>query len=111
MAVAITYKVPASGNYTISGALTDLQVKPACPKHDGVIWKVEIAPADGGKGKEVAKGGPLGDGKGRPDSDKFTLPNVKLAKGQLLRLVIHPNKWWGQDLTRIDSFRIDPAGN
>ncbi len=108
MAVAITYIVPADGVYTVAGGVTDVQVKPDYPKHDGVIWKVEIA-TEGDKGQEVGKGGPIGDGKGRPDKDEFELKDVKLKKGQYVRFVVHPNKWWGQDLTRIDYLKIEPA--
>jgi hypothetical protein len=107
MAVAITYLVSADGVYTISGGVTDVQVKPEFAKHDGIIWKIEIA-KEGAVVKKLGQGKPVGDGHGRPESDKFNFPDVKLSKGQLVRLVIHPNKWWGQDLTRIDQFKIEP---
>lgn len=108
-AVAITYRVPKSGVYSVDGKLTDLQVKPAYPKHDGILWRIEVASA-GKRGRLIAKGGPIGDGKGRPDHGKFQANNVKVQKGELIRLVIHPNRWWGQDLTRIDSFRVTNLG-
>ncbi len=41
-----------------------------------------------------------------PNSQEFSFPKVALKKGQLLRLVIDPNKWWGTDMTRIDDFKI-----
>ena len=64
--------------------------------------------ADGGqKGSKIASGGPIGDGKDRPDSGTFECKKVSVKKGQLIRLVIHPRKWWGSDLTRIDSFRVE----
>ena len=106
LAVAVTYTVPQDGVYHVTGGITDVQVKPNYPKHDGVIWRIEIA--DGGKRvQQLGQGKPIGDGHGRPDSGKFEVDDAVLRKGQLLRLVIHPNKWWGQDLTRIDALRID----
>ncbi len=106
-AVAITYKIPQDGVYVISGGITDVQVKPDYPKHDGVIWKIEVLDDASDKQVELAKGEPVGDGHGRPDSAKFKTRKTRLKKGNLVRLVIHPNKWWGQDLTRIDALRIE----
>jgi hypothetical protein len=106
MAVAITYRVAEDGDYDITGGLTDLQVQPQFKQHDGVEWIVEIA--DGGKPvRKIGSGGPIGDGGDRPDGGKFEYRKVSVKKGQLIRLVIHPRKWWGSDLTRIDSFRIE----
>lgn len=106
MAVAITYRVPEDGDYDISGGLADLQVQPQFKQHDGVEWIIEIA--EGGKSvKKIGNGGPLGDGGGRPDSETFAFKKVAVKKGQLVRLVIHPRKWWGSDLTRINTFRIE----
>ncbi len=106
MAVAVSYRVPANGTYDISGGVTDLQVQPQFKQHDGIEWIIETA--DAGKPvKKIGSGGPVGDGNGNPDSDKFSFEKVELNKGQLVRLVIHPRKWWGSDLTRIDSFRIE----
>jgi hypothetical protein len=108
LAVAVTYKVPADGIYRISGVLTDVQVQPQFEQHDGVEWILELV--EGGKSiRKIGTGGPIGDGKGRPDSDRFQFPEVVARKGQLVRLVIHPRKWWGSDLTRIEAFRIVPA--
>lgn len=59
------------------------------------------------KGKVLGKGGPVGDGHGRPDDDEFRIEKAEFEKGEFIRFVIHPNKWWGQDLTRIDQFRIE----
>lgn len=105
-AVAITYKVPAAGAYDISGGVTDVKVVKH-RLHTGILWRVEIA-TGGAKGRVVGKGGPIGDKVG-PDSATFSIPNVRVKKGELVRLVIDPNKWWGSDMTRIDSFRIVPA--
>ena len=107
LAVAITYTIPENGVYVVSGSLTDLQVKPDFPKHDGVLWRLEVIDGAAGKTVELAKGGPIGDGHGRPDSAEFRSRKTALAKGHVVRLTIHPNKWWGQDLTRIDSLRIE----
>jgi hypothetical protein len=107
-AVAITYKVAKTGTYDITGGLTDIQVQPEFKQHDGVEWFVEIA-AEGKMLKKIGKGGPFGDGNGRPDSDKFAFKAVQVEQGQLIRLVIHPRQWWGSDMTRIDSFRIEPS--
>lgn len=106
-AVAISYLVPEDGAYVISGGLTDMQVNPDDAWHDGVIWRLEVVDAAKGKTAELAHGGPFGDGQGRPDSAKFKTRKTRLRKGYLVRLVIHPNRWWGQDLTRVDYFRVD----
>ena len=107
-AVAVSYKVPKDGAYDITGGLTDLQVLPQFKQHDGVEWVLQLAD-DGKPGKTIGRGGPFGDGNGRPDSVTFQHRNVAAAKGQLIRLEIHPRKWWGSDMTRIDSFRIVPS--
>ncbi len=107
MAVAVSYKIPEDGVFVISAGLTDVQVNPNHPKHDGVIWKLEAVEPGAGKTAELMKGEPFGDGHGRPDSARFKSKKIKLRNGYLVRLVIHPNKWWGQDLTRIDFFRIE----
>jgi len=107
-AVAITYKVPADGVYNVTGGLTDLQVDPKFAQHDGIEWFLDLT--DGGTaGKRLAKGGPIGDGSDRPDSGKFEALKVEAKKGQLIRVVVHPRKWWGSDLTRIDEFKIEIA--
>ncbi len=107
-AVAVTYKVPKDGTYDITGGLTDLQVQPQFKQHDGVELVLQFA--DEGKPiKLIARGGPFGDGNGRPDSVNFQALNVAAKKGQLIRLEIQPRQWWGSDLTRIDAFRIVPA--
>ena len=109
LGVAITYKVPADGKYNISGGITDLQIDAKDPKTDGVIWKVQIA----NEGKMVRQLGAakpaIGDSRDRPDSGTFKLDDVELKQGQLVRLVIHPNRWVLTDLTRIDSFKIEPV--
>ena len=107
MAVAITYRIPGDGMYVISGKLTDAQVNADDPRHDGITWKLEVVEPAEGKTVELKRGGPIGDGGGRPNSGSFKTRKTRLRKGYLIRLVIHPNKWWGQDLTRIDSFRIE----
>jgi hypothetical protein len=100
-AVAVTYKVPATGKYTVTGKVTDLQVQPQFKQHDGITWMIEVA--DGGKkGELIKKGDPIGDGGGRPDSAEFKAEKVSVEQGKLLRLVIHPNKWWGSDMTRVE---------
>ena len=104
-AVAITYTVPESGTYKISGGVTDAHVW-EYKKHDGLLWILEVA-NQGDKVKELAKGKPIGDGGGRPESDTFNVENVELEKGQLVRLVIDPINWWGSDMARIDSFKIE----
>lgn len=107
-AVAITYRIPADGKYDISGGVTDLQVAPDFPQHDGIDWIIEIAQG-GALVRKIGSGGPIGDGKGRPDSGTFRHSGIEAKKGQLVRLVIHPRKWWGSDMTRIDSFKIEPT--
>ena len=105
-AVAITYLAQTPGTYEISGKLTDVQIRPNYPKHDGILWRVEQVRAE--KSVVLGKGGPIGDGHGRPDSATIQVIQTAMAKDDLIRLVIHPNQWWGQDLTRIDGFRVEP---
>lgn len=105
--VAITYKAPATGSYDVVGKLTDLQVAKGKP-HDGVRWRLE-KPVGKGRYEVVAKGGPIGDAVG-PEAAQFTVRNVALTQGDLLRFVIDPGRWWGTDLTRIDYLKIERAG-
>jgi len=111
-AVAITYRPRTGGRYDIVGKLTDVAVVKH-RLHKGIVWRVEIVPDRGGKTspkaiRVIARGGPVGDEVG-PDSQAFSLPKVALKTGQLVRLVIDPNGWWGSDLTGI-ALRIVPAG-
>ena len=111
-AVAITYRPRAGGTYDIVGKLTDIQVVKH-RLHKGFLWRVEIVPDRGGKTspeaiRVVGTGGPIGDKVG-PDSGTLSLPKVAVKKGQLVRLVIDPNKWWGTDMTRVE-LRIVPPG-
>lgn len=105
-AVALTYRIPSDGFYLIAVKLTDMQVNPDDPQHDGITWKLEAVRAGSGETAELARG-TLGDGRGRADSGAFRTRKTKMRKNYLVRLVIHPNAWWGQDLTRIDYFRIE----
>ena len=112
--VALTYRVPKGGGYDISGKLTDIQVVKHC-LHTGILWRIEIVREGEGKtsGKlirVVGKGGPVGDKVG-PDSQAFAFKNVPVRKGELVRLVIDPNKWWGTDMTRVDALKIVRAGD
>jgi lysophospholipase L1-like esterase len=107
--VSVTFRVPADGTYDIAGEITDLQVFKA-PRHDGVSWIVEVAAERMGRSVPepravLGKGGPVGDKVG-PDSAAFEVKAAECKKGDLIRLVISPNDWWGTDLTRIDYFRI-----
>lgn len=106
-AVAISYRVPKGGMYTIEGKLTDVAVNDKAP-HDGVLWRVERVDAKDAV-MVFEKGGPIGDGQGRPESATFRVANVRLEAGDRIRLVIHPNRWWGADLTRIDRFSVEAA--
>ncbi len=106
-AVAITCLVRKPGNYAVSGKLTDMQVRPSYPKHDGILWRVEQIRT--GKTVVLGKGGPIGDGHGRPESGIIQVINTSMEAADLIRLVIHPNQWWGQDLTSIEGFRVDPV--
>jgi hypothetical protein len=111
-AVAVTYTVPADGKYNISGKVTD--VNPAKVKHvmlTGITYKIDVvAPGDKSISKVIKslKSQKVGDLVG-PASAEFKLKKVSLKKGQLVRLVIDPNKWWGGDMTRIDLFKIEKA--
>ena len=97
-AVAVTYRVPVDGQYTITGKATDMMVRPNFPRHDGFYWKVELA-REGDAGKKLAAGGPVGDGKGRPDSADIKIGKTACKAGQQMRIVVHPNRWWGTDMT------------
>ncbi len=56
--------------------------------------------------RRLGKGGPIGDKIG-PDSQRFSFRNVALKKGELIRWVIDPNRWWGSDLTQIEDLTIE----
>jgi len=115
-AVAVTCKVPADGTYRISGKITDVNV--AKIKHralTGINWSLDIVATKGPNAivkvtKALKRGGPVGDTLG-PPSAQFSIDGVTLKKGQLIRLVIDPNKSWGGDMTRIDYFKIAPQAN
>jgi hypothetical protein len=110
-AVAVTCKVPAGGTYRISGKITDVNV--AKIKHralTGVNWSLDIVATKGPNAivkvtRALKRGGPVGDTVG-PPSAEFAIDGVVLKKGQLIRLMIDPNKSWGGDMTRIDYFKI-----
>ena len=110
--VAVTYTVPADGAYDISGKVTDLAV--AKGDHHmltGITYKVDVVAGGGDKLTKIEK--PLAEGKVGdkvgPESAEFKVDKVDLKKGQLVRLAIDPNKWWGGDMTKIDSFKIEPV--
>lgn len=110
-AVAVTYKVPADGKYAISGKVTDMNVvKTGHPMMTGITYIIDVVEAGEGAIMTTAqplKQGKVGDDVG-PESEEFSLADVALKKGQLLRLAIDPNKWWGADMTRV-ALRIEPA--
>lgn len=112
-AVAITCKVPADGVYTLTAAVRDLNVVQTGHRAmTGIIAILDVL--DAGDGKAIqAPARPLatakvGD-KAGPESATLTARNVKLRAGQLVRLVIDPNKSWAGDLTRIEAFRIEKS--
>ncbi|MCG8583589.1 MAG: hypothetical protein MI757_02635 [Pirellulales bacterium] len=107
-AVAVSYRVPETGKYNISATLTDANVAPQFRRHDGFNWRVEVAKG-GSPGKVVGKGGPVGDGKGRPDSVEVKIDHVEVAEGELIRVTIDPIKWWGSNLTKIEGLKIERA--
>ena len=101
MAVAVSYLVSVPGKYTVTGKTTDLQVHPQFKQHDGASWRIEIG--EGGKtSKVIAKGGPFGDAGGRPDSVDVKAGPFDVKTGQVIRLAIDPNKWWGSDMTKVE---------
>lgn len=110
-AVAVTWKAPADGKYTVAGKVTDLQVvKSGHPMMTGVIYFIDVVEAGGvsitTKGPPL-KQGKVGDNVG-PESEEFKLEGVQMKKGQLLRLAIDPNKSWGADMTKVE-LKIVPA--
>jgi hypothetical protein len=109
--VAITYTVPADGNYDISGKVTDVNVAKGNRVLTGITYHVEVCAAGVkaiGKATKVLASGKVGDDVG-PPSVKFDAKKVALKKGQLIRLVIDPNKSWAADMTRIEGFKIVPS--
>ena len=109
LAVAVTFRVPRDGAYDVSGKFTDAQVIQH-RLHTGIVWRVEVVRSHRGRPSAkahrlVGRGGPVGDKVG-PDSQEFSFHKVLLKKGELLRFVVDPNKWWGSDLTRIDGLKI-----
>ena len=87
-----------------------MQNSPQFKQHDGVFYILERVKPGAKRGNQVKKGGPVGDGHGRPNSQEFMAEDVEFAEGDLIRLVIHPNCWWGQDLTRVDYLKIERVG-
>jgi hypothetical protein len=107
-AVALTYKIPRTGRYRITGEVTDGQVVKH-PKHKGFLCKVATGRIDGKFmviDRELTGIGPIGDKVG-PDSGKFEVKEARLDKGSLLVVYVHPNGWWGTDLMVIDSLKIE----
>jgi len=110
-AVAVTCKAPDNGTYCISAKITDVSV--AKIKHrslTGVKWSLDVVATKGPNAivrvsKALKRGGPIGDTLG-PASAEFSVESVVLKKGQLIRLMIDPNRSWGGDLTRIDYFKV-----
>ena len=110
-AVAVTCKAPDDGTYRISGKITDVNV--ARIKHralTGIKWSLDVVAVKGPNAivrvaKALKRGGPIGDTLG-PASAEFSVENVALKKGRLIRLAIDPNRAWGGDMTRIDYFKI-----
>jgi alpha-L-fucosidase 2 len=100
-AVAVTYTVAVAGEYTVTGKVTDLQVHPQYKVHDGIIWIVEVA-TGGNAGREIARGGPIGDARGRLDSGEVRAEAFRVKQGECIRFVVHPNKWWGSDMTKVE---------
>jgi len=110
-ACALTYTVPKSGKYKITGAVTDGAVVKH-KLHKGFLVKVCAGKLDGKFmvcTKDLAGVGPIGDEVG-PDSGEFTVDSAELKKGDLIVLYVHPNGWWGTDLMQIDSFQIEYLG-
>jgi len=108
-AVAVTYRVPATGTYVISGKLSDVAPVPQLPAMDGVTAWVQIAAPDTPQ-VMVAKIGPVGDGNEankRPNSIEFKTDKVTIGGGRWIRFVIHPNANWATDTTRIESLKIE----
>ena len=129
--MAFLYRVPENGSYNISGGVSDMLIvkqskdgkphsgttadgrpityRPGKIKEDGILWIVDVV-KDGKvhEGREIGHGGPIGDVNPK-DSDTFEFDKVALSKGEFVRLAIKPGKWWGTDMTRIDSFKIEPA--
>jgi hypothetical protein len=112
-AVAMTYKIPKTGTYTITGTVSDAQVHPQFKQHDGVVFEIsEVGPDNKGKGQVLLKTKPFGDKKnGQPDSREIKIENVKLTEGKLLRFAVHPRRWWGSDRTRVDGIKIERVEN
>jgi len=110
-AVAVTYKVPADGTYTISAKVTDLSVvKSGHYMMTGINVSIDVVAAADAQTKPAEKvlvePAAVGDKVG-PESKEIKAENVELAAGKLVRLVIDPRKWWGADMTRIDYFKIE----
>lgn len=108
LAVAVSYRIPNRGVYALDLKVSDAQLAKGSP-HDGITWIVQAIAPDQSKIVELAKGGPLGDGRQDPKNGTFKAARTIFPKDTLVRLIIHPNKWWGQDLTLIESFKVTLA--
>jgi len=40
--------------------------------------------------------------RGPRDSAELKAEKFAVARGQLIRLVIHPSRWWGSDMTKVE---------
>ena len=109
--VAVTYKVPKDGTYTITAKATDLNVAKGHYTLTGITAVIDIVTLKGpnatGKPLKTLAKAKIGDDVG-PKSKELTVKDVELKAGQLVRLAIDPNKWWGADMTEIE-FKIEPA--
>lgn len=109
-AVAVTYRIPQDGKYKVTAKVTDLNVVTGNAQFTGITCILDLV--DAGDGNALAglvkalKSEKCGDGAG-PASVEMVVPGVEAKKGQLIRLAIDPNKWWGGDMTWIESFRIE----
>lgn len=106
-AVAVTYTVPEDGKYDISVQVTDKAVVESLTGISMIVDVVELKGNDAtGAALQVLGNEKVGDKVG-PPTKALSLKAVVLKKGQLVRLVIDPNKNWGADLTQIDCFKIE----
>lgn len=108
-AVAVTYKVPEDGTYAVTVKVTDMNPAKGHRTLTGITAIVDIVNNHAEELKKPVKElkrVKVGDDVG-PKSAELKIEKVALKKGQLVRLVIDPNKWWGGDMTRIDTFTIE----
>ena len=105
MDVAITYKVPTTGLYTIEVSAADENIVAGGGIYDGQTIKLEKTSNPQTGPTEVFGSVLIGDQSG-PATASLQYTNVSLTAGEYVRLRVNGNTNWSGDMTQINSFQI-----